>query len=139
MISTAHLRERNLWRSKRNNHRTPPRLLSMWRATFLTSIASEFRGEVCNCRTPLFFIYRSLIIERRKRGSYRSIFCRKICKAGLQKFWIRYNIGCHTRYLPNDFMYEKLGANFCSNLLNAHILAEYGMKTKVVSKKCKKV
>ena len=41
--------------------------------------------------------------------------------------------------VPPKWFYEKLGANFCSNLLNAHILAEYGMKTKVVSKKCKKV
>ena len=32
-------------------------------------------------------------------------------------------------------MYEQLGANFCSNFLNAHILAGYGMKSKKVKKK----
>ena len=58
-------------------------------------------------------------------------------KGGLQRFWIRYDID-HTRYLPIDFMYEHLGANFCSNLLNGDISAGYGMQSKIVSKKYNK-
>ena len=53
----------------------------------------------------------------------------------LQKFWIRYGTEDHTRYLPIHFMYEKMGANFCSNLLKAYILTGYGTKIKVVPKK----
>ena len=63
-----------------------------------------------------------------KLGSHSSANCRKIWKGGLQKVWIRYDIADHTRYFPIDFMYEHLGANFCSNPLNGDILAGYGMK-----------
>ena len=35
-------------------------------------------------------------------------------------------------------MYEHLGENFCSNLLNGNILAGYGMKSTIVSKKFNK-
>ena len=76
------------------------------------------------------------VIEWHRRGSCSPVFYRKICKGGLQKFWIRYDIEDHTRYLPIDFMYEQLGANFCSNLLNAHVLAGYGVKSSI--KKCNK-
>ena len=44
----------------------------------------------------------------------------KFVRGGLQKLWIRYGNIYHTRYLPIH-MYEKLGALFCSVLLNAHI------------------
>ena len=76
--------------------------------------------------------------EWRKHGSYSSVICRKNWKEGLQKFWIRYDIGDHTRYLPVDFMYEHLGTNFCSSSLNGDILPGNGMKSKIVSKKCNK-
>ena len=55
----------------------------------------------------------------------------KIVREGLQKLWIRYGTGDHTRYLPIQIMYEKLGASFCSVLLNAHILTGCDMASKV--------
>ena len=36
------------------------RLLGGWRATFHTSVASEFCDEACDCHMPLFFISQSL-------------------------------------------------------------------------------
>ena len=58
----------------------------------------------------------------------------KFVREGLQKLWIRYGKGDHTRYLPIHIMYEKLGAIFWSVLLNAHILTGCDMKSKVGTK-----
>ena len=44
------------------------------------------------------------------------------------------SIGDHSRYLPIHFMYGKLGANFCSVLLNAHVLRVCDMTSKVWKK-----
>ena len=46
------------------------------------------------------------ITEWLKRCSYSSVFCRKICKGWLQKFWIKYDIEDHTRYLRINVMYK---------------------------------
>ena len=75
------------------------------------------------------------INERRRRGSFSTVLCRKICKEGLQKRWIKYGTEDHTRYLPIYFTHEQLGTSFSSSLLQAHILTEYGTKIKVVPKK----
>ena len=75
------------------------------------------------------------IIEWRKRGSYSSVFSKKICKGWLQKFWVRYDREDHAKYLLTEFMHEQLGSNFCFNFLNEHILAGYGMKRKQFQKK----
>ena len=47
------------------------RLLGEWRATFHTSIASEFRDEACDCRTPLFFICGSLTLKKEYQKEYQ--------------------------------------------------------------------
>ena len=59
----------------------------------------------------------------------------RFVREGLQKHWIRYGTGDLTRYLPIHIMYEKLGANFCSVLLNAHILIGCDITSKAVAKK----
>ena len=63
------------------------------------------------------------------------LYCmEKFVREGLQKLWIRYGNGDHTRYLPIHIMYEKLGANFCSVLLDVHILIGCDMRSKVGTK-----
>ena len=57
----------------------------------------------------------------------------RFVREGLQKHWIRYGAGDLTRYLPIHIMYEKLGANFCSVSLNAHILIGCDMTNKAVA------
>ena len=61
---------------------------------------------------------------------YMETFVREVS----QKLWIRYGTGDHTRYLPIHIMYGKLGASFCSVLLNAHILTGCDMTSKVGTK-----
>ena len=80
----------------------------------------------------------SHIIKRFRHCSFSVVLCRKICKGGLQKLLIRYDTEDHSRHPPIYFMYEKLGLNFCSNLLNVYILTGYGTYIKVVPKKCNK-
>ena len=55
----------------------------------------------------------------------------KFIREGLQGLWNMYVTGDHTRYLPIHIMYEKLGANFCSVLLNKDILTDCDITSKV--------
>ena len=103
-----------------------------WRKSWLWCPKSIKKAEICiiiNVNQAVMYKRNSChIIEWRKHDSYSFVLCRKNCKVGLQKFWIRYDIEDHTRYLPIDFMI------FCSNLWDAHILAGHDLKNNVVSK-----
>ena len=74
------------------------------------------------------------IIELCWRRNFGFVLHGKICKRRVTKT-LDYGIGDLTRYLPIHIMYEKLGANFCSVLLNAHILIGCNMTSKAVTKK----
>ena len=58
-ISHCKRKKTMVFLKEQSSHATT-RLLGGWRATFHTSIASEIRDEACDCRTPLFFLCRSL-------------------------------------------------------------------------------
>ena len=61
-------------------------------------------------------------------------YMEKFVREGLQKLWIKYGTGDHTRYLPVHINYEKLDASFSSVLLDAHILTGCDMTSKVGTK-----
>ena len=64
-------------------------------------------------------------------------YMEKLVGEGLQKPWIRHGTGDHTRYLSIHIMHEKLGASFCSILLNTLILTGCDMTSKVRTKESK--
>ena len=62
-ISHCKRKKTMVFLKEQSSHATT-RLLGGWRATFHTSIASEYRDEACDWRTPLFFLCQSLVQNR---------------------------------------------------------------------------
>ena len=57
IVLTSHCKRKKTVFFKKWSSHTTSRLLGGLHATFHTSIASEFCGEACDCRTPLFFVF----------------------------------------------------------------------------------
>ena len=54
--NTLLVKERKLWCSKRNNHRTTPHAFLVGGVRLFTRLVSEFCDKACDCCTPLIFI-----------------------------------------------------------------------------------